>query len=115
MTVLILYVEMPPAYDQKGLLNTASAFIENYEVSKKGGGGINVWLSLERIRNIDLRLKGMRLRQYIVVMGFYFFDYLSTLVHIKTPNQESIMIPRFFMEFFNHIFIGLTTFLSVSL
>ena len=54
MTMLILHVEIPPAFSQEGYYNTASALLDKYDVSEKGGGGINVWLSLDELEKLKI-------------------------------------------------------------
>ena len=66
-----------------------------------------------RFYYLDLRLTGKWIRQYFVIMGFYFFDYLSTLYHIDKPSQEWNFIARHLMIYFNDIFIGMTAFIII--
>ena len=54
-----------------------------------------------------MTLIGKRRRQYIVIMSVYFFDVISTAIHIENPMQESMPIPRFFMLLVNNMYLGL--------
>lgn len=37
---------------KKSLLHSGATVIEKYEISKIGGGGINVWLSLDELERL---------------------------------------------------------------
>ncbi|TFH13095.1 hypothetical protein E4H04_12575 [Candidatus Bathyarchaeota archaeon] len=58
----------------------------------------------------QIKLTGKWFRQYIVIMSFYFFDYLSTIYNIQKPSQEWNRIARFLMIYFDSTFIGMTLF-----
>jgi len=56
-------------------------------------------------------LRGKWFRQYIVLMGFFFFDYLSTIYHCTDPAQEWNPIARPLMIAVDDIFLGMTIFI----
>jgi hypothetical protein len=66
--------------------------------------------------SINLKLKGCWLKQYIVLVGFLSFDYISTLYYIESPSGEWNSIAKWLMISFDNIFIGMTVFfLSLSI
>lgn len=58
-----------------------------------------------------MRLKEKWLRQYIVLIGFFFFDYLSTVYHCTDPAQEWNPIAKPLMIAVGDIFLGMTIFI----
>ena len=55
-------------------------------------------------------LTGKWLKQYIVIISFYFVDYVSTIYYIKNPLQEWNKIAKHLMIYFDSLFIGMTVF-----
>ena len=59
------------------------------------------------------QLKGKWIRQYIVLVSFYVFDYISTTYYCKNPNEEWNPIARFLMILLNDVKVGMTAFLII--
>lgn len=58
-----------------------------------------------------MKLRGEWLRHYKVLMGFFFFDYLSTVYYCTDPAQEGNPIARPLMIAVGDISLGMTTFI----
>lgn len=52
-------------------------------------------------------------RIYLVIMAFYVFDYISTFLYCKNPDEEGGLIARFLMKLTNSVPIGLTLNISI--
>jgi len=55
------------------------------------------------------RLQGRWFRQFLIIVMYYFIDYLSTIYHCKSPYDEWNLIARYLMISFN-VPLGMTIF-----